>query len=372
MIINYKNDIELSTFAIVFNGSTMIEGVGEHGISHLIEHLLCKSFDHLQDVFQRFDIDWNAYTSNDKMVFYIKGLDKYINKYKYEILDLVLSYIPSEEDFNKEKNIIIEEYKNSFNDQLNNHFLNLERKLFGYYSPIGLINDIENYTYDKCIETINKYYRYPYQIINISKNNLFENDIRLSDKEYSMYVKYSIDNNIPLELDNDYNNSSSIILLSPLIDNFDDYPYIDMITKMLGDGLNSPLYQEIREKNALVYYIHNYIYDITSEQYVISYTTETSNDNVDIVLNKLNDILDNKDKYLTKERFDIVKDNINVKKIKNDILIHDDVNRIINKKSLLLENNIDNITFDDISKIYDKYFNIKDFYISVYNDEFKV
>ena len=370
MIINYKNDIDLSTFVIVFKGSTMLEHKGNYGTSHLIEHLLCKSFDHLQDNFQRYDISWNAYTSNENIVFYIKGLDKYINEYKYELLDLILNYIPNEEDFNKEKNIIIEEYLNSFNEQLNSHLLNLERKLFNYYSPIGLLEDIKNYSYNECINTINKYYKKPSQIINISKNNPFKNEIDLSNKNLSKHLKYKV-HNVQLELNNNFNNSTSIVLISPLLNNINDYPYINMITTILGDGLNSPLYQEIREKNALVYYIHSYMYDITPNQYAITFATETSNDNVNTVINKIKDILNNKNKYLTKERFNIVKDNIKIKKIKNNILIHNNFNKFINPKTSLLENMINEISFNKINKIYNKYFNIDNYYISIYNEEFK-
>ena len=62
----------------------MNEKPGWYGISHLMEHLVCKSFDHLQDVYQQKNIKWNAYTSNTEVVFYMKGLDRHINEYKKE------------------------------------------------------------------------------------------------------------------------------------------------------------------------------------------------------------------------------------------------------------------------------------------------
>jgi predicted Zn-dependent peptidase len=35
---------------------------GWYGISHIMEHLVCKALDHLQEDFDRDGIDWNAYT----------------------------------------------------------------------------------------------------------------------------------------------------------------------------------------------------------------------------------------------------------------------------------------------------------------------
>jgi predicted Zn-dependent peptidase len=72
-IINLKSQTDLSGFYVSFEGSTNLEEKGNYGISHLMEHLLCKNFDHLQDDFDRNAIDWNAYTSSNEIVFHWVG-----------------------------------------------------------------------------------------------------------------------------------------------------------------------------------------------------------------------------------------------------------------------------------------------------------
>ena len=69
MIINLKSETELSGFYVVYEGSTNLEKKGWFGISHLMEHLMCKNFDHLQEDFAKDGIDWNAYTSSNEIVF---------------------------------------------------------------------------------------------------------------------------------------------------------------------------------------------------------------------------------------------------------------------------------------------------------------
>ena len=49
MIINLKSQTELSGFYIVYYGSTLLEDRGIFGISHLMEHLMCRNFQHLRD-----------------------------------------------------------------------------------------------------------------------------------------------------------------------------------------------------------------------------------------------------------------------------------------------------------------------------------
>ena len=53
MIINLKSQTDLSGFYVVYEGSTNLEKSGWYGISHLMEHLMCKNFDHLQEDFDK-------------------------------------------------------------------------------------------------------------------------------------------------------------------------------------------------------------------------------------------------------------------------------------------------------------------------------
>lgn len=385
MIKNIKNTVDLSSFHIVFDGSTMNEKQGLFGISHLCEHLICKSIDHLQDDFQRYGIIWNAYTSNTEVVFYINGLDEYINKYKQEFLDCILSYIPTDAELKNEKKIVMEEYKDSFNDQVQSHYLNLVRKRYNYYTPIGLREDIENYTIEEVKEFINSYFKKPNQIINISKNNdNFESDIEFSETLISDVFKIQNqpnihliksnddlvvpDNHIPLELMNEYNNKTSVINLSPIIT--EDFPIVSFTCNMLGSGLNSPLYQEVREKSGLAYYIQCNNNRLNYQSSTIMIITETSNENVEQVQLEIKNVLDNKEKYLTQERFDIIKDNMIVRIKKNEILKHSSINKYLEPDVWSLEKIIFDLTLEDVYKVIDKYFIWDDFHHSIYNEEF--
>jgi predicted Zn-dependent peptidase len=74
MIYNIQNQIDLSGFYIVYNGVVVNEKEGTYGISHLIEHLVCKNLnDEFVDSLEKNGITWNAYTTPNNIVFYIKG-----------------------------------------------------------------------------------------------------------------------------------------------------------------------------------------------------------------------------------------------------------------------------------------------------------
>ena len=384
MIINAKSKTGLSGFYIVFDGSTMNEKPGWFGISHLMEHLVCKSFEHMQDAYQQKNIKWNAYTSNTEVVFFMKGLDRHINTYKKEFIDLILNYNPTQEQLDNEKKIVLEEYKMSFNSQGESHYMNLYRKIFNYYGPIGLRSDIENFTLQDCKEYLDLYYKKPTKIINISKHNDFENNIEFRDKINAKIFEININNNlhiinsdnvtevpkgmIPLEIITDYKNKISIINLSPIITK--DFNYISFVCEMLGSGLNSPLYKEVREKLGLVYGISCFTDKLNNSSCLIGIITDTSFKNVDTVQNQIKLVLENKEKYLTQERFDIVKDSYLTKLEESEILNYSNIGKYIDDPEWRIETIINTITLQDVYNIVDKYLKWCDIYKSIDKTEF--
>lgn len=367
MIKNLDSQTDLSGFYIVYNGSTNLEKPGWRGLSHLMEHLVFKSVDHLQEEFDRDGLDYNAYTSSNNIVFYLTGLDEKVNKWKNTFLELLLKFQVTEEGFINERKIVLEEYMDYFNDQTYSHSMNLSRKLFNDFDPIGLREDLEALQYSDIKEFFELQYSKPSKIINVSKNSKYSNDsIEFSDLSIDkVYVKGDYD--VELELSNKFKDKSSIIITSELMT--EDFGYISFINTMLSYGLASPLYQEVREKKGLVYYVSCYL-SILNKQAINVISTLTSNDNVDEVNNSIKEVLTNPDKYITQDRIDVIKDYYMVRKQKSEILRYKNVNDIINDNQTVYDV-LDNITLDKIKEVYQKYYSFDTYRISVDKTEFK-
>jgi predicted Zn-dependent peptidase len=368
MIINLKSQTDLSGFYVVYEGSTNLEKKGWYGISHLMEHLMCKNFDHLQEDFDKDGIDWNAYTSSNEIVFYLTGLDDKVNKWKGEFMDLLSQFNVTKEQFENERNIVLEEYMDCFNDQTQSHQLNLSRKLFNDYDPIGLKEDLENLKFMDCLNFFELQYAKPSKIINVSKNKEYKN--RLIDfVERDIVKPISFGNHdVTLELNNDFKDKSSLVMLSPVID--EDFAYVHFINSMLSLGLKSPLYQEVREKKGLVYYIHCYQTRV-NKQGLVNIATQTSNKNFDKVVDSIKTVFENPSKFLTKERFDLVKDFYTVRRQKDEILRYKNVNQWINPEGWSVYDILDKVTLKKIKEVYKKYYQFDKFYISNDKNEFK-
>jgi predicted Zn-dependent peptidase len=368
MIINLKSQTDLSGFYIVYEGSTNLEKKGWYGISHLMEHLMCKNFDHLQEDFDKDGIEWNAYTSSNEIVFYLTGLDEKVNKWKGEFMDLLGQFNVTKEQFENERNIVLEEYMDCFNDQSQSHMLNLSRKLFNDYDPIGLKEDLVNLKFMDCLNYFELQYSKPTKVINVSKNKKYKNNtLDFTDRIIVKDTTYG-DHKVPLELNNDFKDKTSISILSPVIN--EDFAYIHFINAMLSLGLKSPLYQEIREKRGLVYYVHCYQSRLNN-QGINTISTQTSNKNFNAVVDSIKIVLDNPGKYLTKDRFNIVKEYYGVRKQKEEILRYKNVNQWINPKDWSVYEILDEVKPKKIREIFDKYYNFDNLYISNDKKEFK-
>ena len=368
MIINLKSQTDLSGFYVVYEGSTNLEKSGWYGISHLMEHLMCKNFDHLQEDFDRDGIEWNAYTSNNEIVFYLTGLDEKVNKWKGEFMDLLGDFNVTKEEFENERNIVLEEYMDSFNEQTQSHQLNLSRKLFGDYDPIGLKKDLQNLKFMDCLNYYELQYAKPSKIINVSKNKKYNNQaIDFIDRQIVKNIEFG-DHKVPLELGNEFKDKTSIVILSPVIE--EDFAYVHFINAMLSLGLKSPLYQEIREKRGLVYYVHCY-QSRMNQQGISTIATQTSNKNYNQVIDSVETIIKNPGKYLTKDRFNLVKDYYKVRQQKDEILRYKNVNQWINPEGWSVYDILDGVNIKKVREVYDKYFNFDNFYISSDKKEFK-
>lgn len=357
MIINLKNETELSGFYIIYKGSTNLEHKDIYGISHFLEHLKYKCLDDLTDAFQSNGITGNAYTSGSEIVFHYTGLEEYLAPFRDTIVERMYlkfsDYIDSEKIEN-EKKIVLEEYDNSFSEQTEIFYQNLFRKKFNYYSPIGLRFDIEKFNYNICEEFYNIQYLYPDMIVNISKTFEYHNDsLIFADRSKSATNKAYLNEQAPLEIRNDFPDTLCKIYYQEI--EHKDYPITTFINVMLSRGLNSPLYQELREKNGLCYSTQLTNFKVL-DKYIMMFivnTTPTKSDKVDRVLYE---VLSDRYKHITSERVEMIRKYLTINYKKKMINRHTEISDIISDNAKIFNDIVPTVTLEEILSVYDKYY----------------
>jgi predicted Zn-dependent peptidase len=367
MIHNLKNPTDLSGLYFVYRGSTNLEQKGTYGLAHFGEHLKCKNFDDLQDTLQENGIMHNAYTSGNNVVFYFTGLEKYLAPFRETLIERMTQFNTTEEELVKEKKIVLEEYMDSFTDQTHTHYLNFNRRFYGNYSPIGLREDIENFDMSIWKQFHDMQYAQPDMLISISKDYELKDTgiIGFTDRSQKMRSDWAHDANAILEPSLEYPDKTSIIWNKKI--ELQDQPLVGIAANMLIGGLNSPLYQEVREKRGLVYYLQCYTHRIGNMPYV-AVNTATSDKNVAEVNSVIGEVFANREKYLTQERFEIVKKSQTILREKRLINRYNDISDILNPEVKELADRLDTLKLEEVFEVYDKYFDPSTFTISTDKD----
>jgi predicted Zn-dependent peptidase len=354
MIKTYKSKIELSGLYLVFSGSAATE-TNNKCAHHLMEHLLCKALDDYKNEFQRFGLNFNAFTSNNKIVFYITGLDDIVLKYYNIFLSAILKKFSLPKDvIEKEIMIVLEEYSDYFNMQQAYNYYDAFRKNYGVYYPIGEKSDIAAQNFDSLSELHQKTFSKPTQIILVSQNPDSYKDLYKYQIGKEKPFKQEITQNY-IEETNTFKDSTktAICLLSPIIEQ--DFVAWDFIASMMGDGLNSPLMDEIREKMGMAYGVESSFSELSKTQGCYGISVLTNKENQKVVLDKIKEIITDYKKYLTKERFDVIYDSYSISERIQEILLYKSVHHLISYDEWNWSKNKESITYDKVMEIFDKY-----------------
>jgi len=368
-IYNIKSSTPMSGFYVIYKGGASIETDGNRGIAHLMEHLMCRSFEQYDDQLTQNGVFTNAFTCNDRVAFFIKGIDRYVNEFKQKLVESMFNFNITEEEFEIEKQIILEEYDMSFDSRTDIHFYNTFRKLFNFYCAIGKRSDIENYTLEQFNEFHDLHFSKPHQIINISEKYPYKENVDMAENFTFRRVGIRKTNEDAVyEASNYDGNNASIIFVSPMIEE-KDMAVCDVVTKMINGGLHSPLMEELRGKRGLVYYVNCAMMGHNDNNGNVLITTQSSEKNVETIKSVTESVLSNPDKFMTQSNFLMVKSNMLINKEKGKIFNFGNIDEHI-YENIHVNNIIDNVTLEDCRRVYDKYFNFENWIKSVDKDDF--
>jgi len=366
MLINAPSGNELSAFYVVYKGSCHIEEKGQWGISHLMEHLVCKGFEPLLDQFDASAIEWNAYTSQNEIVFYISGLDEHVSRLKEPFLQGLFKFNITPEELEKEKNIVMAEYKQSFADTAQGHYMCLMRKYFDFFSPIGEASCIQNINLDQCNAFFQKQFSKPSQIINISKNSPFEMAVEFAPEiEMRKYVMNESAEYSP----EDYPlvpGAESIVMFRDEVP--EDKSFLNsFVSSLLCGGFTSPFYQIIREKYGLVYNMSLFPSYLGKQCFPV-FLTMAPTQNVPAIVDAASEVITNIDEHLKFDDFLKFKSYLkNMFKIQ-DQYKHEDSELYINPDRQKLKANLQAINFDEVMEFTKEYYDMSKWNVSLGSD----
>jgi len=250
------------------------ENKKNNGIAHFFEHMAFKgsaqyptSMDLAQTV-EGFGGVFNAFTSKEYTGYWIKGPVGHVNTMLDVLSDMIQSPILASEEIEREKGVIVEEI-NMYEDQPQRRIAELyEQMLFPNsslgYDITGSKETVRSFTRKTFQDFLHNFYAANNAVLIVAGgigNNGYEKEIESTFGNWrkatiSSYVPFTEKQTKRVKVFHKKTEQAHWILGYPSFSLFDERRYAqNILAAVLGGGMSSRLFSELREKRGLCYYI---------------------------------------------------------------------------------------------------------------------
>ena len=372
------------TFGIFVKTGAKNELSGEGGVSHLLEHMMFKGTKtkSAKDISEIIDNEGgiiNAYTGKENTVYYVQMLSNRLKEGIEVLTDMFLNSTFSEENLEKEKNVVIEEIR-MYDDIPEEivHDRNTALVIDGVQGNIvlGSEKSIREMTREKLVKYFKEQYRPENIVISIAGNFSYEDISEVlnnglgtienisPEREYNGAMEIrSIENKITKDTNQIHLcfNTKGCSLTSNI-----RYE-VAIISNTLAGNMSSRLFQKIREDRGLAYSVFSYTSSFEEGGLFTVYAGTTKKDYkevLEIIENEFEDIKENgiteyelqksKNQFLSAVTFGLESSKGRMNRMANSYLLYKEI------KSLdEILDQIEKITVEDIKKAAQEMFDKK-------------
>ncbi len=245
-----------------------------NGISHFLEHMAFKGTKNRSSFEISEEIEFvggipNAYTSREFTAYFAKVLKENVEVGVDIISDILQNSVFPEDELKKEQEVVIQEIKSSIDTPDDVVFDHLQTSAYGN-QPVGLTilgeeHNIKSFNRDTLINYVNDRYSTKNMVISAAGNishNEFVNLVKkyfntLHDHDVTAPVKANYTGGVKTEA-RDIKQAHILFGFNGLNYQDDDYYSSLVFSTILGSGMSSRLFQEVREKRGLVYSVYSF------------------------------------------------------------------------------------------------------------------
>lgn len=259
-----------AAFAIAVDVGARHESIEEGGLSHLLEHMAFKGSNNLtaKQIAEAFDLmggNVNAYTSHEHTVYYAKVLKEYAHDAVDLLCAIVSDFTFDQQELERERQVILQEiamHQDSPDDLVFDLF---QEMAFGNQplgrSILGEPERVANFTREDLIRYTAKHY-VPQRMVVSAAGNINHVDVcGTVAKYFGKRPRGADDARVETgryvggekTLEKDLEQVQLVVGYPGVAIHHPDYFPLQMLSTVLGGGMSSRLFQEIREKRGLAY-----------------------------------------------------------------------------------------------------------------------
>ncbi|MBU3923660.1 MAG: insulinase family protein [Nanoarchaeota archaeon] len=325
-VLHEKRDVPVTTVMLAVKYGAAYETEEEKGIAHFMEHLCFKGTEkrdvkQIAEEVERVGGDLNAFTSEEITAYHVRLPSEHLGIAMDVVFDVFFNASFPEEEFEKEASVICEEIK-MYRDNPRAHVVdkikgNLYEKPFGMFIA-GTAENVKGFSRGDLVEKHKEMYVPNNSILCVVGNNDFSEIIRIAEK--SSVVRSSVvrGSGVPEVVKKNVRDSEKRegVEQTNLAIGF-HFPcsgekgrYVaEVFSAILGEGMSSKLFGEVREKRGLVYAIKSELDLGKNYGYMIIFAgtdVEKEKEVVDICLEEFRKMGDISEEELAQAKIQVV------------------------------------------------------------------
>jgi predicted Zn-dependent peptidase len=246
------------------------ESRAENGISHVVEHMVFKG-SHTRDArrinvdAERLGAEVNAHTDKDHTAFHMRGLVRDLPAFVRMLGDIVLQPSFPADELERERQVLLHECTEDEDDALSTAFQLFDRACFGVHpaaqAVIGPRRNLERFTRQALVEYVRRQYS--------GTNVIVAGAGDIDPDSFALQVQAAFGTLAPGAVNQvapasylggvaskalSGNSQAHAVLGFPLPPLAQEDPAAAVAAALFGEGMSSPLLDEIRERRGLAYY----------------------------------------------------------------------------------------------------------------------
>ncbi len=252
------------------------ESSKQNGISHFIEHMLFKGTEkrtayQIAEEMESMGVNINAFTSKEITAYYTVAVKDCAEHCMEMLSDMFFNSTFTAENLEKEKSVVLEEIKMCLDDPTDVCLEALSTAVYGksgYGAPVlGTVKTVKSFTKEMIVDYMQQHYIPQNIVVSIAGNTTEEQAMALTKKYFE--DKFNIAN---LKAEKAFKQKEVAPKMLTKIKNLAQmqiafsFPAFDMhsdktdamitIAGVLGGGMSSRLFQQLREEMGLAYDVH--------------------------------------------------------------------------------------------------------------------
>jgi predicted Zn-dependent peptidase len=323
-IVYEKREVPVTTIMLAVKYGSAYETEKEKGIAHFIEHMCFKGTEkrntkQIAEEVEKVGGDLNAFTSEEVTAYHVKIPSEHLKLAIDVIFDIFFNASFPKEVVSREANVICEEIK-MYRDNPRAHVTDkiktmLYKKPFGMFIA-GTEENIRGITREHLLEKHRKIYTPENSILCVVGNNDFDEIVELAEtlcvergKKPDLLPIIETQNLKESEKRESLSQANLAIGFHfPKLNEKERYS-AELFSAILGEGMSSKLFTEVREKRGLVYSIKSEIDAGKNYSYLIIWAgTEAGKvqEVIDICLKEFSEMKNIKEKELEEAKVQVI------------------------------------------------------------------